>query len=297
MITAAPFTPICSKTYKYPRPLTLLALTIILCMASSAVAQLQYQLVSRELVMQRLQDAPLKNTDRALELERMFREAGCQTTEQSVKGLHEPNVLCLLPGSTKSLIVVGGHLDKVDEGTGVVDDWSGASMLPSLYQSLASHPRSHTFLFIGFAGEEKGMVGSEFYAKQLTPEERKQIAVMVNLECLGIGKNEVWTSHSEPILIRMLVAMSQSLNLQLGGVNVERVGTTDSESFARYSIPRITITAITQDTLALLHNKKDNIKAINLDLYYDSYRLVAPYLVLLDQQIPTDGSPIEKKVK
>ena len=297
MITAAPFTPTSSKTYKYQRPLTLLALAIILCMVSPALAQLQYQLVSRELVMQRLQDAPLRNTDRALELEKMFREAGCQPTEQAVKGLHEPNVLCLLPGSTKSLIVVGGHLDKVDEGTGVVDDWSGASMLPSLYQSLASHPRSHTFLFIGFAGEEKGMVGSDFYAKQLTPEERKQIAVMVNLECLGIGKNEVWTSHSEPILIRMLVAMSQSLNLQLGGVNVERVGTTDSESFARYSIPRITITAITQDTLALLHNKKDNIKAINLDLYYDSYRLVAPYLVLLDQQIPTDGSPIEKKVK
>jgi hypothetical protein len=95
----------------------------------------------------------------------------------------------------------------------------------------------------------------------------------------------------------MLVAMSKSMNLPLGGVNVEAVGTTDSESFATYSIPRITITAITQDTLALLHSRKDNIKAINPDLYYDSYRLIAPYLVLLDQQIPTDGSPIEKKVK
>jgi peptidase M28-like protein len=142
-------------------------------LTSPVVAQLQYQLIGRDVVLQRLQDAPMKNSGRVLELEKMFREVGCTPTEQPVKGLHEPNVLCLLPGNTESLIVVGGHLDHVEEGTGVVDDWSGASMLPSLYQSLASHPRNHTFLFIGFAGEEKGMVGSEFYAKHLTAEERK----------------------------------------------------------------------------------------------------------------------------
>ena len=140
--------------------------------------------------------------------------------------------------------------------------------------------------FIGFAGEEEGMVGSEFYVKQLTPEERKQIAAMVNLECLGIGKTEVWTSHSDVNFIHMLMAMAQSLNLPLAGVNVERVGTTDSESFSHYGIPRMTITAITQDTWPLLHSKNDNIKAIKPELYYDSYRLIVPYLVLLDQQLP-----------
>src|SRR6185437_16898301 len=98
------------------------------------------------------------------------------------------------------------------------------------------------------------------------------------------GQTEVWTSHSEAILVRMLVALAQSMKLPLGGVNVERVGTTDSESFARYHIPRMTITAISQESWPLLHSKKDNIKAINPDLYYDSYRMIAPYLVLLDQQ-------------
>jgi hypothetical protein len=203
-------------------------------------------------------------------------------------------VLCLLPGATSSIIVVAGHLDHVEEGTGVVDDWSGASMLPSLYQSIAGHPRQHTFLFLGFAGEEDGMVGSEFYTKHLTPEQRKQIAAMVNLECLGIAPTEVWTSHSETILVKMLLAMAQSMKLPLTGMNVEQVGTTDSESFSRYNIPRITIHALTQETLPILHSKNDNINAIKPDLYYDSYRLVTPYLVMLDQQLPTDGSPIDK---
>jgi hypothetical protein len=270
-----------------------LAATVLLAISISA-GDLKYLLVSQDVVMARLTDAPVKNSDRVVELEKMFRQAGCQPTEQPVKGLHQPNVLCILPGASSSQIVVGGHLDHVEEGTGVIDDWSGASMLPSLYQSLAGHPREHTFLFIGFAGEEEGMVGSEFYAKHLTPEQRKQIATMVNLECLGITPTKVWTSHSETILVKMLVAMAQSMKLPLGGINVEQVGTTDSESFAHYSIPRITITAISQDTWPLLHTKKDNINAIKPDLYYDSYRLIVPYLALLDQQLATDGSPIEK---
>lgn len=266
------------------------------CLFSTAAisADLKYALLSRDAVMQRLQDAPLKNSDRALELEKMFRQAGCQPTEEPVKHLHEPNEVCVLPGKTKSTIVVGAHLDRAEEGAGVVDDWSGASMLPSLYQSIAHEPRTHTFVFLGFAGEEEGLVGSDFYTKSLTRDERKQIVAMVNLECLGIGKTEVWTSHSEPIFIRMLMAMAKSMDLPLGGVNVEQVGTTDSESFAHYGIARMTITAITQDTWPLLHTKNDNIKAINPNLYYDSYRLIAPFLVLLDQQLPTDGSPLEK---
>jgi aminopeptidase-like protein len=262
--------------------------------ATPASADLKYLLVSQDVVMARLKDAPVKNSDRVIELEKMFREAGCQPTEQPVKRLHQPNVLCVLPGATSSQIVVGGHLDHVEEGTGVIDDWSGASMLPSLYQSLASHPRQHTFLFIGFAGEEEGMVGSDFYAKHLTPDQRKQIAAMVNLECLGVAPTKVWTTHSELILVKMLLAVAQSMNLPLSGMNVEPLGTTDSESFSPYRIPRITIHAITPETWTFLHTKKDNIDAIKPDLYYDSYRMITPYLALLDQQLPTDGSPIDK---
>ena len=289
----------------------LLLLASVLLVGAS---DLKYGLVKQDVVMARLQNAPMSNSDRVLALEKMFRDAGCQPTEQAVKHLHQPNVLCVLPGSTDSTIVVGGHLDHVEEGTGVVDDWSGASMLPSLYQSLAGQPRSHTFLFIGFAGEEEGLVGSEFYAKHLDPEDRKRIVAMVNLECLGIGPTEVWTGHSEPILVRMLVAMAQGMKVPINGINMDRAGasqpqrfrprqaigrsipqvSTDSESFADVGIPRITITAITHDTWPLLHSSKDNIKAINPEQYYESYRLIAPYLALLDQQLPTDGSDIEK---
>jgi hypothetical protein len=265
---------------------------IVACLMMSMAARasdLKYGLASPEVIMSRLKEAPKSDTGREAELAKMFREAGCQPVEQPVKGLRQPNVLCTLAGSSDSVIVVGGHFDHADEGDGIIDDWSGASLLPTLYLSLANQPRSHTFLFIGFGGEEQGMVGSEFYVKHLTPEQRKQIAAMVNLECLGVTPTKVWTSHSEPQMVRMLVAPAQSMQLPLSGVNVEKVGTTDSESFAHYKIPRITIHSITQETWPLLHSRNDNIKAIKEDLYYDSYRLIVPYLVLLDQQLPTSS--------
>ncbi|HVV44189.1 MAG TPA: hypothetical protein VHC72_03265 [Bryobacteraceae bacterium] len=41
-----------------------------------------------------------------------------------------------------------------------MDDWSGTALLPSLYEALKLKSRHHTFLFIAFAGEEDGLIGS-----------------------------------------------------------------------------------------------------------------------------------------
>lgn len=61
---------------------------------------------------------------------------GCEVTEQRVPHSKAPNLICTLAGETASTIVVGGHFDFVARGWGAVDDWSGAVMLPSLYESL-----------------------------------------------------------------------------------------------------------------------------------------------------------------
>ena len=40
---------------------------------------------------------------------------------------------------------MGGHFDLAEKGNGVVDNWSGSSLLPSLYQRLKSVSRRHRF--------------------------------------------------------------------------------------------------------------------------------------------------------
>ncbi|HEX9119866.1 MAG TPA: M28 family peptidase [Terriglobales bacterium] len=221
-------------------------------------------------------------------LKQMFAEAGCdgqQLAEQPVKGSKLPNVICALPGSTDRTIIVGAHFDHVPQGDGVVDNWSGASLLPSLYEAVKGESRKHTFIFIGFTDEEKGEVGSRFYARHMTKENVAATDAMVNMDTLGLAPTEIWASRSDRQLHGALLYVAKQLNLPVTGVNVEQVGSTDSEQFAARKIPSITIHSLTQETwnARILHTSKDKISAVRLDDYYQTYQLLAAYIAFLDE--------------
>jgi Iap family predicted aminopeptidase len=241
-------------------------------------AQFHYTLLPQEAVEARLRDYAGKDVEREARLKKMFTDSGCQPeqlSEQSVKSKYPPNVICVLPGKSDEQIVVGAHFDHAEVGDGVVDNWSGASLLPSLLLSVRQAPRRYTYVFIGFMGEELKMMGSEYYTGHLTKEQRSRIRAMINMDTMGLGPTEVWVSRSDPTLVRELDAVAQGLKVPLRGVNVDRIGTTDSESFARYKIPRITIHTLTQETLPILDTSKDRLDKIQMQDYYESYRLIA----------------------
>jgi Iap family predicted aminopeptidase len=203
-------------------------------------------------------------------------------TEQPVQGVKEPNIICTLPGADEKTIIVGAHFDYSDKGYGVVDNWSGASLLPSLYASTHSVKRNYTFKFIGFSGEEKGLIGSREYVKKLKPEEVAQISAMVNLDTLGLGPAEVWVSKSDPMLVQAIANVAGSLKLLVNGMNVDEVGDSDGSSFGMLKIPVITIHSLTSATLIVLHTGMDRLAAIRQKDYYESYKLISAYLAYLD---------------
>lgn len=218
--------------------------------ALAASAQIHFQLLKQEVIEERLRAYKGTDFDREAELKKLLAESGCQAKqlwEQAVKSKQPPNVICILPGATDEVILVGAHFDHVDAGDGVVDNWSSASLLPSLLFSLRQEQRRHTFVFVGFMGEEQHLEGSGYYAEHLSQEQRDRIKAMVNMDTLGLGPTEVWVTHADDMLVRYLNGMAKALGLPLSGVNVDKIGTTDSESFARYKIPRITIHTLTQD--------------------------------------------------
>jgi Zn-dependent M28 family amino/carboxypeptidase len=255
-----------------------------------AADQLHYFLATPPEIEQRLKDHKGNDTKREAILKALFETVGCsgqQIIEQPVKGLKQPNIICTLPGAAESQIVVGAHYDHVDFGEGVVDNWSGASLLPSLYQSLKSDPRHHTFVFVSFSGEEKGLVGSRFYVATLPKESLSRIQAMVTMDTLALGPTAVWVSRSDKDLVQALNTTAYSLKLPLKGVNVEKVGQSDEEPFIERHVRTITIHSLTQETLSILHSPRDNYDAVHFDDYYQSYRLIAAYLAFLDQDLPT----------
>jgi hypothetical protein len=256
--------------------------------APAGSTKIEYFTVAPEVIQQRLEMVQPKLADRRATLQRMFEKVGCEgerLATQPVPHSREPNVICTMPGEGEGEIVVGGHFDSIERGLGAVDDWSGVALLPSLYESLKDRTRHHRFVFIGFAAEEEGLVGSREYVKKLSRDARASIRAMVNLECFGLTPPKVWQSRADKRLLNFYSQLAAAINVPLAGVNVERVGDDDSHSFLDAKIPVITFHSVTQDTIGILHSAKDNLKAIHPDDYYAAYRLAAAYLAYLDSAL------------
>jgi hypothetical protein len=277
-----------------------LAIVVFLASSAAAFTGLKYVLFGRDLIESRVKSFSRNDAKREETLRNMFVEAGCgeHISELAVDRVKQPDLVCILPGQTDRVIIVGAHFDHIDAGDGVVDNWSGACLLPTLYQGLRTAPRQHTFIFVSFSGEEKGELGSRTYVKSMSDEDVAKTSAMVNMDTLGLGPTEVWVSHSDKRLTAAVAAVAQVLKLPISGMNVERVGSTDSEQFARRNIPRITIHSVTQNTWQILHTPRDNLSALRLDDYYDSYHLMAAYLAyidtMLDQPSTSGTQPISK---
>lgn len=271
--------------------LTAFVTALLCCLApvhAKTVSLTFSQLPPRE-IRQDLSSFTDGNAARESQLREMFLKAGCAPTdvkEELIRRKDPPNVICTLPGGSDSVIIVGAHTDHVELGKGVVDDWSGAALLPALVESLHKTPRRHTFVFIGFTDEEKGLWGSNYYAHQLTRQQVHGIRAMVNLECLGMTPTKVWADRANPQLLSDLVLIAHHFQLELQGVNVDRVGDDDTHPFLSRHVPVITIHSVTQKTWPILHSRRDNLSAINFNDYYNTYRLIAAYLAYLDATLP-----------
>lgn len=248
---------------------------------SSFAERLDVNLVNRQVVLDRLAAGVVPPGKRQETIRQLFEKVGCAVEEQPINK-KTANVICTLPGETASPIVIGGHFDFADHGQGIVDDWSGTALLPSLYEAMKEQKRKHTYVFVAFAAEERGLVGSSYFVKKLSAEQKSSLRAFVNLECLGMTPVKVWTHRATPLLVTRLSEVAAAVKIPLEGVNVEKVGDDDTHPFVDAKLPVITLHSVTQETLSVLHSIRDRIDAVHPDDYYDAYRLAAFYLAYLD---------------
>lgn len=84
------------------------------------------------------------------------------------------------------------HLGKMGEALfpGANDNASGTAMLLDLARHFAQNPQPHHLLFIAFAGEEAGLVGSKYFVDNpLVPLEK--INFLINLDLTGNGEDGI----------------------------------------------------------------------------------------------------------
>ena len=269
------------------------------------VANVEISFADRPTVADRLDPVPHKNRDRAERLREMFREVGCKDAflRDQFDGHSElPNIICTLPGESDEIIIVGAQFDRPRYGDGIVDNWSGIAMLPSLYRALQHRTRSHTYLFIGFTDATTQMrVGSRYFAQKMAESgEIKRIRAMINLKGLGVSGPAVWSNRSDPDLLLDLSSVGEAMSQEIRDVNFRRVDhailitkrrefgfIADAESFRLFGVPTITIHSLGVKTVRLVRQSRHDVDLglIDRQHYYSTYRLLAVYLGYLDHSL------------
>jgi len=102
----------------------------------------------------------------------------------SKKPVEVYNTVAEIPGSEKrdEVVIIGGHLDSWDLGTGATDNGTGAMAVleaARALQQLGVKPK-RTIRFVLFTGEEQGLVGSRAYVEAHKAELGKISGVLVH---------------------------------------------------------------------------------------------------------------------
>ncbi|MEV0614106.1 M28 family metallopeptidase [Nonomuraea sp. NPDC050404] len=88
-------------------------------------------------------------------------------------------------GNPDNVVMLGAHLDSVQEGPGINDNGSGtAGILEVALQMARSKPKNQ-MRFAFWGAEEFGLLGSQHYVNALTPEERAKITLYLNFDMIA----------------------------------------------------------------------------------------------------------------
>lgn len=88
-------------------------------------------------------------------------------------------------GDPNNVVMVGAHLDSVNEGPGIQDNGSGSAALLEVAEEMAEVKPRHMVRFAWWGAEESGLVGSTYYVNNLSQANRDKIALYLNFDMIG----------------------------------------------------------------------------------------------------------------
>ena len=103
----------------------------------------------------------------------------------TIPNLPTRNVVAQTSGRADNVIVVGAHLDSVDDGPGINDNGSGSGTILEIAEQMAKTNPRNAVRFVWFSAEESGLLGSTAYVNSLSAAQKADIAGMLNFDMLA----------------------------------------------------------------------------------------------------------------
>ncbi|MEM9168053.1 MAG: M20/M25/M40 family metallo-hydrolase [Pseudomonadota bacterium] len=197
------------------------------------------------------------------------------------------NVIGEIPGETDELIVIGGHLDSWDLGTGAVDDGAGVAITMAaakLVRDVAGKPK-RTIRIILWGAEEVGLHGARAYAKDHKDELDKHVVASES----DFGAGRVWqfqTRFGESALPKGAAMAAGLRRLGVAPGNNEASGGPDVIPLRLSGVPAVSLRQDGWDYFDLHHTPDDTFDKVALD---DLRQNVAAWAAFLYMASEMDG--------
>lgn len=208
------------------------------------------------------------------------------------------NVVGMIKGSDKKLrediVIIGGHYDHVGcmlqhkEGedyiyNGADDNASGTAGVMAVAKAFASNRKApaRSLFFICFAGEEMGLIGSDYYTKHPLLPIEKSVA-MLNMDMIGRNGSDtlqIEGADLNPDLRDIMLKENVDLGLKYVPTGNEMMGRSDHYNFFKLGITAVDITGGLHPDY---HTVRDNPDKLDCDkasriarLVYKTARVIA----------------------
>jgi len=179
------------------------------------------------------------------------------------------NVVLDIIGREKpdEIVLIGGHLDSWDLGTGAVDDGAGVAITTAAAELIAQLPQRprRTIRVVMFGAEEVGLLGARAYAK----EHESELVNHVLATESDFGADTIWqfvsnVNETANPAIDAIAQVISSLGIVRGPSDVKNGGP-DIIPLAMKGVPTVRLNQNGMDYFDLHHTPDDTLDKINSD--------------------------------
>ena len=263
---------------------TLIILLTIQFIYSAKAQQANSAVSTQEQLAESVKLAPCEMKERLEAVKKMFISVGAKEEDVKVEQFKDiSNVVVTKKGKSEETIIVGAHYDKTKEGCGVVDNWTGISMIAHIYRTFSKFETEKTYIFVAFDQEELGLLGSKEMAKAIPKDKRQNYCSMVNVDSFGVGIPQAMTNISSSKMTKYAKDLAKETKFPFAEAAILGASS-DSDSFKEKGIPAITFHGLDGKWQTYLHNNGDKFEKVNLQSVFLGYQFILNFIVKLDTE-------------
>lgn len=210
------------------------------------------------------------------------------------------NTVAEFPGADKAdeVVLIGGHLDSWDLGTGATDNGTGIMAVLEAARALkavGAQPK-RTIRFVLFSGEEEGLHGSRAYVKAHEKEMPKISGVLIHDMGTGRVKSIGLQGRYDlrEVMEKVVEPFKDAVNLD--ELSLRSMYGTDHLSFLPHGVPAFAVVQDEAEYRKTHHTESDTFDKVYTDEINQGAKVLAAWaynVAMLPECLPRDPKPAQ----